>query len=150
MSKQAAILEAIALRNKVAASLMSSTEVEKAVRSLAEGGVWTDVQIAGFIGYSRPYVWKITHPVRAEVGTADLGGGRVPSACLDMLLELSAVKGALSDANRNLLSEVIRMGCSTRMIARVTNLRIGQVLYVQRKMAERKVVQRGSYNTVPR
>lgn len=136
MSEQKRIITAISVRDKCRSGLVDKQWVNERTIELIRDGFWSDGQIAAIIGWTRAYVWY----QRRKMGLADdhqpAQRGILVPASLDILLEVSALSGKLTAAQRALIREAIRMGTSTKLLSVLTGLSLGQILYIQRGMKE--------------
>lgn len=126
------IVQAIAVRDKVAEGINTQEWVREQVLQMVEEGFWNDSHIAAITGYARQSVSKMS---RGAVRPAERpAGGTLDPRALDVILELRGAVLAGRDANAALVQAAIATGTSTKLIARLTGIGIGAVLYQQRKM----------------
>lgn len=144
VSKQAQIMEALAIRNRVDLGFVDRPERHETVSRLIVEGLWSDRQIASIMKLTPGYVYSLGHDSRAlRAASPASGAGRLDRGSLDLLLELSAITGELTDGNRALLRACLSTGTGSRLVSHLTGISLGAILYVQRNDPEREVVRRG-------
>lgn len=133
------LVDAIAVRDMVASGLQDRSWTRAQIIRLVEAGWWSDGQVAAITGYTRQAVGSICRDaVRPSPAPQ---GGTLASGALDLLLTLRGATSQGEDPNASLLSTAIATGTSTKLISRLTGIRLGQVLYCQRKMKENEEVE---------
>lgn len=136
MSEQKRIITAIGVRDRCRSGLVDKAWVNARTHEFIEDGFWSDGQIAAIIGWTRAYVWHQRRKLGKSEGHAPAQRGVLVPSSLDILLEVSALSGKLTAQQRALLGEAVRMGTSTKLIAVLTGLSLGQILYIQRGLKE--------------
>lgn len=124
---------AIHIRDRVAAGTESQSWVRTKVLELVADGFWNDPQIGAICGYSRQQVGKMAREASAVRPSERPAGGRLAPEVLDLLLELRGSTSQGSEPNALKVLKAVRTGTSTRLIARLTGVPIGVILYQQRK-----------------
>jgi len=130
--KQQALLDAIYVRNKVNSGMADRQWIVEQIVRLASEEVWTDPQIGAIVGYAPGSVRRQVVRANARVGQKPIEGGKLNASALDLMLTLTGDVNKVQQAN--LLTETIKTGTSTKLIARVTGISLGLVLYQQRKL----------------
>lgn len=124
---QKALLDAIYVRNQCRSGIRPRKWIVEQIERLADEKNWSPAQIAAIVGYAPQTVRK-----RLGARESRVEGGKLSPAALDIMLSLMGTVS--SDQQANLLEAVIATGTSTRLIARVTGIPLGTVLYRQRVM----------------
>lgn len=120
-----ALLDAIYVRNECRSGIRPRTWIAEQIDRLAREKNWSPSQIAAIVGYAPQTVRKRIGPLESKPE-----GGKLDPAALDILLALMGNVNA--EQQGNLLTAAIATGTSTRLIARVTGIPLGTVLYRQR------------------
>lgn len=119
------LMDAIYVRNECNSGIRDRKWVVEQIHRLASEKNWSPSQIAAIVGYA-------PQTVRKKLGTLESKpeGGKLNPAALDIMLTLM---GTVTHEQRgHLLAAAIATGTSTRLIARITGIPLGTVLYQQR------------------
>lgn len=128
------IVGAIYFRDQCRSGLRDSDWVREGIVRLIEEGFWNDSHIAALAGYARQSVSKLGRG--RERPAQRPRGGTLDPGCLDLILELRAAVLAGKEASPGLVASAVKTGTSTRLIARLSGVRIGVVLYQQRRLKD--------------
>lgn len=133
---QRQLLDAIYVRDQSRSGMAERKWVVSQIVRLASEDMWTDSQIAAIVGYAPGSVRRQVSKAGVRKGRTSPEGGLLNASALDIMLALT---GELTKEQRaNLLTEAVKTGTSTKLISRVCGVRLGLVLYQQRKLKKEK------------
>lgn len=119
------LVEAIALRDSVAAGRLSRQEIRVRVRAVWAEGNWSPSQIAALVGYSPAGIRAML--AGAPGPTERPEGGTLHAETLDLAL---AFHGALvPDQQRRLMEACIKTGTSVRLLSRILDRPVSTIGY---------------------
>ncbi len=130
------VVKSIWLRDKARSGLLSSKEIRAETVKLAMCSEWNPTQLAAIIGWHRSTLQKWMQEV--DRPHEPLQGGVVVAAALDLVLSLQGAVANNQEPPRSIIRAAVESGFSTKLLAHLTGISLGTILYQQRKLREEK------------
>lgn len=128
------VVKSIWLRDAAKGGKLSRKEVRAEVIKLAKCSDWNARQMAAIIGWHRSTLQDMLRDVDRPYQS--LQGGTVIAGALDLVLSLQGAVANKQEPPRSIIRATVKSGFSTRLLAHLTGIPLGTILYQQRKLRE--------------